>query len=217
MRLKISVLIAAVFAFTALPRSADAQLDKPWKDWYGHVAGGWVGVQGDAGDVLEDGWTISGGATFKPGEWPLGIVIEGGYSGFDMTRSALDYFESSGGDADVWSLTTGAVWATKTSGSIGFSLKAAVGGYYVSAQLKEPAYVCGPICDPYFPWYCWWGCTPGSVITDKRSATEFGYEIAAAVHYKLGSDSTVYLEAKYQWIDTRVSSKFMPVVIGFQW
>jgi hypothetical protein len=24
-------------------------------------------------------------------------------------------------------------------------------GYYLNARLKKPAYVCGPICDPFYP------------------------------------------------------------------
>ena len=67
-------------------------------------------AQGDLGNVLEDGWNIAGGATYKPSEWPLGIVMELGYN-----------------------------------------------------------------------------------------------------------DSVIYLEAKYHWVDTQATAKFMPISIGYRW
>ena len=61
------------------------------------------------------------------------------------------------------------------------------------------------------------GCTPGSVITDSVSSTEFGYNLGAAITFELENDWLIYLEAKYHWVDTKVSAKFMPISIGYRW
>ena len=216
MKLKILLPIVILGAFILAPSTADAQFKKTWKSWYGHVQGGYSMVQGDLDNVLKDGWNISGGATYKPKDWLLGVTMELGYNDFNMTSEALDFFESSGGDASITSLTIGGIWAPNLNGKIGFSLQAGIGGYYVRGQLTEPAYVCGPICNPYY-WWCWWGCTPGSVITDSVSSTEFGYNLGAAITFELENDSVIYLEAKYHWVDTQTTAKFMPISIGYRW
>jgi hypothetical protein len=217
MTVKRLVPIAVIAGLLFAPATAVAQFDRTWKDWFGHFAVGYSGVQGDLGHILKDGWNISGGATYKPSEWPLGIVMELGYNDFGMTGDALDYFESSGGSGTIWSLTAGGIWAAKTSGKVGFNLQAGVGGYYVKGRLTEPGRICGPICDPFYPWWCWWDCVPGNVVTDSVSSTNFGYNFGAAITFELNNDSVIYLEAKYHWVDTREATKFMPIVVGYRW
>ena len=58
---------------------------------------------------------------------------------------------------------------------------------------------------------------PGSVVTDSVSSTEFGYNLSAAITFELSNESVIYLEAKYHWVDTKVSAKFMPISIGYRW
>lgn len=210
-------LLFVLLTVAMLPTQAEAQGSKPWKSWYGHIAGGYTDVTGEAGKVFNNGWNINGGATYKPSSWPLGLNLELAYNDFGMTKDAREFFEASGGDGSVGSFTAGAIWVPDLDGQIGFNIQAGVGAYYVEARLKEPGYVCGPICDPFYPWWCWWGCTPGNVITDSRSATKFGYNIGAAITFELDSGSIIYLEAKYHWVDTELATKYMPIVIGYRW
>ena len=216
MNLKRILPLAVILGLLVVPTTAEAQYSKPWKDWYVHVAGSYVLTEGDMSRAFNNGWGLSGGATYRPDNWFLGITGELGYNDFGMTSEARDFFESSGGSGSTWSLTTGLLWAPKLSGKFGFNLQAGVGGYYVQAKLTEPAYVCGPVCPPY-SWWCWWGCTPGNVITDSASSTNFGYYIGAALTWELDNDSIVYLEAKYHTIDTEVKTTYIPISIGYRW
>jgi hypothetical protein len=206
-----------VLGLMVIPAIAEAQYSKPWKDWYGHVAGSYTLTDGDLSKAFNDGWGVSGGATYRPDNWFLGITGELAYNDFGMTAEARDFFESSGGDGSIWSLTGGLVWGPKLSGKVGFNLQAGIGGYYLEARLKEPAYVCGPICDPLYPWWCWWGCTPGNVITDSKSSTEFGYYVGAAITFELASDAIIYVEAKYHTIETEVQTTYIPISVGMRW
>ena len=214
--LRFTSVLATAAGLLFLPTTAEAQFDKGWKDWYGHFAAGWVDISGDAANVLQDGFNVSGGATYKPEEWPIGIIFEGGYNSFDMTSEARDFFEASGGDGSIFSATAGAIWSPKLRGSVGFAVSAGVGGYYIDASLTEPGYVCGPVCPPYWGWWCYWGCTPGNVVTDSASSFEFGFNIGALVAYELDSGSSIYLEFKWHQVQTEFTTQYMPVTIGFR-
>lgn len=209
--------LAVIVGFVFVPTDAEAQYSKPWKDWYGHIAGSYTLTQDDIAKVFNDGWGISGGATYRPEGWAIGLTGELGFNDFGMTKAARNFFESSGGDGEIWSLTTGLLWGPQHSGRVGFNLQAGIGGYYFKGRLKEPTYVCGPICDPFNPWWCWWGCTPGSIITDSTSSTNFGYYIGAAITFELDNDSIIYIEAKYHTVETDFSTTYIPISIGFRW
>ncbi len=47
MKLKNLLPIVMLGAFILAPSTADAQFDKTWKDWFGHIQGGYSMVQGD--------------------------------------------------------------------------------------------------------------------------------------------------------------------------
>jgi len=49
------------------------------------------------------------------------------------------------------------------------------------------------------------------------SCTELGFNLGAAITFELDNDSVIYLEAKYHWVDTQATAKFMPISIGYRW
>lgn len=190
-------LLVIVLGAMLVPAQADAQFDKSWKEWFGHISAGYSAPQGDTGEELSGGWNISGGATYKPREWPLGIVFELGYDNFGLTSEALDVYGPSEGDASVWLLTAGGIWALKTGGPVGFNLQAGAGGYYTQGR--------------------GWGSTSGTDGDDSMSSFDLGFNFGAAAAFRLANDSVVYLEAKYHWVNTPSASRFMPINVGFRW
>ncbi|MCP4901412.1 MAG: outer membrane beta-barrel protein [bacterium] len=215
MRVKLTILIG-ILAVMLGAVDADAQFNKTWSDWYGHFGVSWVEPQGDLSDAAKSGWGLLGGATYKPKQWPVGILFEGGYTEFGMTRELLDVFEASNGDIEVWNLSTGLTWATNNKGKVNFHVSGSVGAYWVKAKLKEPTYVCGPVCPPP-PWWCWWDCFPGSVVTDSYSSTEFGYSVAMGLDFKVGLSTTMYVEARYVDVGSNMKANYIPVVFGVRW
>jgi opacity protein-like surface antigen len=134
----------------------------------------------------------------------------------DIKREILDEFEASGGDVNVWALTTGLTWSPRLDDGFGFYVNAGIGGYRVEGQLKEPGVVCGPICPPW-SWWCYPGCVPGTVITDSTSTTKFGYNLGVGFGFEVGQGSMIYLEAKYHRIETDVATEMIPIVVGYRW
>jgi opacity protein-like surface antigen len=204
--LAIGILVAA---------PAQAQFTKNWKSWYGHVQGGFSLTQGDVSELADDGWTLGGGATYYPSDWPVGISMGLEYSAFDMSRQAKNFFESDG-DVDIWAFTSGITWSPRLEGGVGFYLNGGVGVYRTEARLTEPAAWCGTICPPY-SWWCVPGCVPGSIVTDSQSTTDFGYNLAAAMTFALGGESTLYVQAQYNSVQSDATLEFVPLVVGFRW
>jgi len=216
MRRKLVTPIVLVMVALLCISSAWAQPRKSWKSWYGHIAGGYNSLSGDAGDVADDGLNINGGATYWPEPWPLGLTLELGFNKSDITSEAAAAADATGGNADIWSLTAGAVWSPDTDGKVGFQLSGGIGGYHLDADLTELGLFVGPVCSPWF-WWCAPGIGVGDVIVGSVSTTKFGWNGGIGITFELESDSVIYLEAKYHSVGTKVSTEYIPIVIGYRW
>jgi hypothetical protein len=217
-------LLPLLIAIALLPLSvAQAQFDKEYKSWYPHIAGFYSIPLGDTDEVLKDGWGLNGGVTYKPGSWPVGIILDLAYSDYNLTREALtdDTGQriASGGDADIWSLTGGAIWAPTSGGKVGFYLSASAGFYRIKGRLTEPGTGCGWCCDPFLPWYCYPCCGGVTVVTGSSTANEFGANVAAGLTFRVSDmGSTVFLECKYNWVNTENEpGQYVPISVGYRW
>jgi opacity protein-like surface antigen len=215
MTMKRLILVAALAAIIPAA-TADAQFEKDWKEWYGHVFGGYSMPQGDMSDVAKEGWTLGGGFAYYPNDWLVGLTGEIAWSDHGIQREILDAFESSGGDVTIWSLTGGVVWSPRLDGSFGFTLSAGVGPYRTEGRLTEPGVVCGPVCPPY-SWWCFPGCGPGTIVTDRATSTDIGYNLGIGFSFEVGLGSEIYFEAKYHRIETDVAAEYIPINIGYRW
>ena len=214
--MKFKALIPAVLVVGLLCAApAEAQFTKDWKDWYGHVEGGFTLTQGDLSLLADDGWTLGGGATYYPDTWLVGISMGLEYHDFDMTREAKDFYESDG-DVSVWGVTGGITWSPKLEGSVGFYINAGVGAYRTEARLTESGAWCGTICPPY-SWWCYPGCVPGTIVSDSQSTTDFGYNLAVALTFQVGMDNQIYIQAQYNSVQSEATLEFVPLVVGFRW
>ena len=203
-------LLAILFAPAAM-----AQPDKSWKSWFGDFSGGYVSPEGAAGDALDGGWDLAGGAMFKPDEWPLGLFAEVAYTSFDLNRNVTEILGVNSGDAEIWSATGGAIWSTQ--GQVSFFLEAGIGWYRMQVDLKEPGVGIRP---PYCSWYYCYpgGYFPTDVVVDRRETTRFGYNASVGVAFRLGGGNELYLEAKYHWVQTtNETTEFVPINVGFRW
>jgi hypothetical protein len=222
MRLRRLVPVLLVLGWLPMA-TVQAQFDKEFKSWYPHIAVGYNKPLDETRQALTDGYSINGGATYKPSSWPLGIIMDLGYTDYRIKSERLytDGGEriASGGDVDIWSLTGGGIWAPTSGGKVGFYLSAALGVYRVKARLTEPGTGCGLCCDPFRPWWCWTCCGGVTVVTDSETATEFGGNVAAGVTLRVTDmGSTLFLECKYSYINTeREAIQYVPISVGYRW
>lgn len=199
---------------------AEAQFEKDWKSWYGQLGIGYSLPQGDAGDAIEDGLWFVGGAAYYPEQWPVGILLELGYSNYDIRSDALEPIqppeERIDGDVTVWSLTANAVWSPRLGASAGFYAVGGIGAYRLEGSLSEPGTYSGIACEPSL-WWCDPGMAPGEIIPASESTTEFGFNLGVGVTFEVGLSSEVYLELRYHRIDTPGATELLPFIIGYRW
>lgn len=217
MREKIALLpsvIAAGLLFA--PGTASAQFNNPPKIWYGHVAGALVDVSGDAGQVLDDGWGLSAGATYRPDDWPIGVIFDLGYNQLEMTDRAIELLEASSGDGQIWSATAGALWSPHLRGAFGLAVHAGVGAYYVDVDPFYPGCGCKS-ASTRTRMSCARGWAAKSEITVPDSSVELGFSIGALVSFEVGSTSSIYLELRYHQVQSEVETAYMPLALGLRW
>ena len=209
--------LGLALAALVLAPAAMAQPKKDWKSWYGDVSVAYSSPEGAAGDAVDSGWNLSGGAIYRPTDWPVGLWTELGYNNFDIKGSILDQLGVNNGDVDIWSLTGGAIWSTQSSKPVNFYLEAGIGWYLIDVTVTNPGVgFVPPICG-------WWWCLPGGavpvdVIVGSESTIRFGYDAGIGITFAVGDGSQIYLEAKYHWAQTtNETTEYVPIAIGFRW
>ncbi len=212
------VLAASAILVPLSVGSAHAAIKKPVVP---HFSLGASLPQGDAGDFLDDGWALHGGATWFSANRPIGLRLDFGVDWWDVKSSALAQIDTDSstpnvieppddGDARAWSGTVNFLWEAETKGTVGFYLTGGLGVYYASWNISEDGV--GVVCN-------WWYCygVSGQYLISSGDSWEWGYNAGFGVTFHLQSGSEVYLEGVYHWVETDQGAEFVPVSVGFRW
>jgi len=210
------------------PAEAGARPDKG-KDIFGHLATGWLMPEGDFGTVTDDDWSLNGGVLYWPEDWAIGLNFDLAYSKSDLKRSVVNAINQqlmgmgagsiTGGHAEIWGLNANGVWGPDTNGPIGFYLTAGVGLDYVQGKITDNGLVYyPPICDPWLWWCIPGGVGPGTIVVLSEDTTEFSWNAGVGVTFELSSGSQIFVEARYETIETSPrETEYIPVVVGYRW
>ena len=201
-------IISLIFVALATTVHAQPRPDKDWKDWFGQFHGGWSVAQGEFGEVVDDGFSMNGGATYWPEDWPVGLVLEMGYNEFDLSSSTIqginDEIDNAGGEGMItggWvsslAVTASVTWSPSSSGR-GFYLIGGAGVYRIEGKITETGLVFyPPVCDPWF----WW-CSPGGV----GPGTSIGRRLAPSARNSAGTPERAGRSRSETW-DPRSTSR----------
>jgi len=173
--------------------------------------------QGDPAKLMQDGWTIGFGQVIRP--WPkkpVGIRWDFAYDWWDVNTGELPDHQVriDDGDVDQWSLRVGLQYESHGD-KAKFIGGAGIGGYRVHADLTQEVLVPGWICDPYWWYYCYPGLVQGDVILADKTLTKFGWYATAGVSFPL-TNSDIYIEAQYHWVNVEQYFETLPIVIGWR-
>jgi hypothetical protein len=214
-------------AVLAIALGGAALADVDDKPVVAHVSLGASLPQGDTSDLLDDGWSLHGGASWFRGNRPIGLRLDFGVDWWDISNDVLRDLDTDpstplvieppdDGDAQAWQGTVNFIWKPPQKGTVGFYLTGGTGVYYASLSLSEVGYGTGYWCD----W--WWGiCYPtivqGEYIIDDADSWEWGLNAGAGITFRLGNGSQLYLESIYHWLDTENSAEYLPLTLGVRW
>jgi len=196
------VFVLCLVTLTANSVLAGGRPDKSRQKWFGQVAGGFSFAQSDFGDIVDDDLILSGGATYWPEDWKVGINLDASYDKRDISSSAIrainqalqdidpDLGTVTGGDVRTWGFSVNAVWGLGGHGK-GLYL---IGGVYPG------------------------GVGPGTFVRAKESTTDFAWNAGLGYTFELDSGSVIFVEARYKTVETdRESTVTVPLVVGFRW
>jgi len=224
-RRKLLVPIICVVLLLAVTTSFAGRPDKSWKSWFGHFSGGYTLAQGDFGDFVDDDWTLAGGATYWPENWPVGLDLELAWNEFDANPQVLQQINDvlppqssqiTGGNSEIWSVTADFLWSPG-EGSVSVYVAGGVGAYYVRTQLGSPGTIIYP---PVCGWYWCYpgGAFAGTVVKASDSSTYVGGNLGIGLNFELSMGSQIYIEAKYHYIDSDPrETTYVPIMVGYRW
>lgn len=189
-----------------------------------YIAGGYTITQGGAKDTLHDGGNVAVGFNIFPSATlPLGLRIDGSYSNFNQSPSALadaanttgtnvvsGYTEIYGGDADLeLDLPMGPKAREYVFGGFGWYREHTV---FKSSTLEQ-----GLICYFY--------CTPGYVPVYYTSSTSTSpwlksWNVGIGFEFALTDPATFFIEARYlrftEGQTGPMPSAFVPIRVGLR-
>jgi hypothetical protein len=214
----------AVLALTLvlLVASTAAVAQVQSKPVVGHFAGGYAMPQGGASELVDNGWNISGGATFRLSN-AFGLRLDLGYSWFDATRQALDSANSGAvvrvddGWASMGNLSFDGLYEFGGKGHIGGYFGAGLSIYSRYWALTREAIISGIWCDPWTGW-CYPYTTVGDAISDNDRLTKLGYNAVLGITFPLRSGKQLYLEGAFHSMNTDPKrTEYLPILFGFRW
>jgi hypothetical protein len=188
-----------------------------------HVAAGYAAPAGVATDFFDAGWQASAGATFhfSPAV-PVGMRLDLGYTQFPAIGQSLEtgtfpaQVQVDDGHLAVGHLMLDALWEFGGRGHVGGWLGVGAGVLHRRTTVTTTAPI-GVLCPDDLAFSI---CPPSRAserVETHDQLTQTGFDVTAAVRFPLPSGSELYLEARYQRMDTDPATEFVPIVAGFRW
>jgi hypothetical protein len=181
-----------------------------------HVDAGMNIPTGSNSSLLNTGWNFGFGATIRQPGAPFGLRLDMNYSTNNLSAhgtyqaAGATQTDINGGWVDGWSFTADGEFRHSFNDQIyGYAI-AGIGAYYTSLELTEVGV--GYICNPWW-YYCYYGT--GNAVVVSNSATKFGWNAGLGVGFHLQGGASLFVEARYTWIDTSNSQlQYIPLVFG---
>jgi len=188
------------------------------------IYGGFNEPIGNASSILNTGWNFGFGVTWREPGKPLGIRLDFDYASNNASSSFINTVNNTqcgpgntglcinGGWASVWSASLDLEFQHLFTNTMYGYVLGGIGAYYTDFSLTEYGY--GYVCNPWW-YYCYPGV--GNVVVANNSGTHFGWNAGAGVSFRLQGGSSLFLEARYTWVDTSNQKfEYIPVVFGIK-
>jgi opacity protein-like surface antigen len=187
-----------------------------------HFDVGYSPTIGTTSQYFQGGWTFGGGLTWQPRPTlPIALRADLDFTQFNATRNliaineAADQTQIDGGYGDVIGLNVDAEYRVPVTRSItGFTL-VGIGVAHMHVGLTQTLAFGSYLCDPWFG-YCAYGLVPGQVEVASGSSTRFSWNAGAGLDFALSDGETLFVEARYERIQTSQPTEFVPITVGLR-
>jgi len=181
-----------------------------------NIHGGFTEPASNASTYLTTGWDFGFGVTFRQPGQALGLrwdfdFASNNLNAFAVQRAGQVIGNVNGGWVDIWNSTLDVEFQHLfTNAMYGYGL-GGIGVYYSGVQLT--GYGTGIVCNP------WWGyCYPyaGNGIVASNWTTKFGLNAGGGLAFRLQSGATLFIEARYTWIEGSPNFEYIPITFGIK-
>lgn len=180
--------------------------------WY--IDGGASVTQGQTAQDFDNGGTIGTGVTVHPNPGaPFALRLDLNYSRSDATDQFIALNEAATGtpiDHGSMQTVTGFVNAVLEAPLTPWARLYATGGAglgYRRIELTQNGF----FCDPFF---CGGGF--GRALVASSDGTRFAWNAGAGIDFPLPGGQAWFLEARYERLETRTPTEFIPIRFGFR-
>lgn len=209
-------------AARASARNYYEQTFRPWEPVRWHVDAGYSPTIGQTSQYFHGGFTIGGGLTWQPRPTePFALRADLEYTQFDATRNLIavneqaDGIEIDQGYGEVFGLNVDGEYRVALSDRMsGFAL-AGIGVDHMRVALTQTVAFGDYYCDPWFG-YCSYGLVPGQVVVASGGTTRLAFNAGFGVDFALGDGQTLFVEARYQRLQTPQPTEFVPLTVGLR-
>lgn len=220
---RVNGLVCALAALTLLGFSGKAaaqvyreQTFLPYAPVHWHMYGGYSPTLGSSSDYFDGGYTVGGGLTWQPrAHQPFALRADIEFDYFPATgrllNSAAQSFQHTinGGDASVVGLNLDGQYTVHLTGWMrGFGLAGIGVARMDVSRVQRGVHFSTVPCDPFFEF-----CGRGGVV-DRTGATAVSWNVGLGVDIVLRSGKTVFVEARYERLDTAQPFTFVPLTVG---
>jgi len=187
-----------------------------------HLEGGYAATVGRTSDDLNGGGSIGGGFTCTPvAGSPFSLRADLSYSQFGATRNLIYLGEQRSqtqiddGTGRIVNLDLDGVLNVPLGPRARGYLMAGVGGAYRRIELTQTVGFAGYFCDEWYG-YCGVGLFAGDVLVQHEETTRFAWNEGVGVEFPLYSGRTLFVEARYNRMETERPTEFIPIRIGLR-
>ena len=222
--LRCTILVAAIGAAPCLAQTYGYRQgqDYGWQSgFHWNLEAGYAATTGRTADYLNGGPTLGVGFQFTPAGSPFALRADLSYSQFDATRHLIYLGEQQSqthiddGTGRIVNLDLDGVLNVPFGPRVRGYLFAGVGGAYRRIELTQTVGFAGYYCD-YWYGFCGFGVFPGDVLIQRDETTRFAWNAGLGLEFAMYRGQTLFVEARYNRIETEEPTEFIPIRIGLR-
>ena len=181
------------------------------------LAGGFTEPVGGAGNHLDPGWNIQGGAGYNFSPY-IGALLQLDYNSMGINSATLNNLGFPGGDVHVFSATIDPIIHLNPHGRVDFCVIGGSGLYHYTQQFTQPSVSTFTQFDPFFGGF-FPVAVPTTEILASYTVNKWGINGGAGVAFGSKWHGKFFAEARWDHIFLTSSRHidYLPVSFGFRW
>lgn len=181
------------------------------------VGAGFTTPMYHAGSQLDTGWNVGAQAGINLFDAHLSLVGDFTFNDLGINSATLGNAGFPGGSTYIYGFAADPILRLRPHSRLSFYVLGGPGIYHRTVDFTEPSIATFTGFDPFFGVF-YPVAVPVNQVVLSYTTTRFGWNGGAGFNFALGhGHSKFFAEARYNQMDTRIRTVFIPVTFGFRW